>query len=553
MNKLELRRLAEEYLAGYTAPTKAISASTPFEEIQILIYELHVHEVELVMQNDELRRIHDELEMARSRYFELYDLAPVGYFSIDATGHIMEANLTASILLGKTREALIQNTITQFIHPDDQDVYYKHCKQLSSTRNKQSCELRIRTTGHSVLWVKITTFLTTNLANEPLSLLVMSEITEQKNLEALKESALANLQRSEARYLAIIEEESELVCRYLPDGRLSFVNEAYLRYFRKRREDIMNRNYIPHIPKEDLPRIQEHLKMISFASPTTGFEHRVIMPDGTMRWQHWIHKGIYSPSGELFEYQAVGRDITDRIEAQQIRERLMIELGNKNDELERFTYTASHDLRAPLFTIQGYANEISESLAANDYSCIGDYLNRIQNGASRMDIMLRDLIKLAKLGRTANSFTPVDLNAILSDVHEALKGALAANYITLKVSQNLPRIDGCPTRLRELFQNLIENAIKFRSTIHKPLIEIGCEETPSNWRLFVKDNGIGIPLIKQSGIFDLFKKIDPKSEGSGIGLSLVQRIAQIHGATVQVESQGDQMGVSFWIQFRKMV
>lgn len=551
MTPLELRQLAEDFVASNAHPSEVILETTPLETIQGIVHELYVHQIELVMQNDELRRIHAELDLARSRYFELYDLAPIGYFSLDSTGHILEANLRASTLLGKPRTALIQSSITQFIYPEDQDIYYFHCKQLLSTRSQQSCELRLRNNSQPPCWVKISTTLTQDLQGEPVSLLVMSEITGQKQIEAQKELFLADLQRSEARYLAIIDGETELVCRYLPDGRLSFVNEAYVHYFGKHRDDIMNRNFIPNIPKEDLANIQRHLQTISFASPTTGFEHRVIMPDGSTRWQHWIHRGIYSPTGELFEYQAVGRDISDQIDAQQIREHLMAELATKNEELERFTYTASHDMKAPLFTILGFVREISASLAANELSEIPDYLSRIQNSASRMNSMLQDLIKIAKLGHTATPFEPVALNTVLSHVHEALTGALLTNSIRLEIGANLPTIEGCPVRLSELFQNLIENAIKFRSRINPPFIEIGCEESPTHWCIFVKDNGIGIPSSQQKHIFDLFKKLNPQTVGSGIGLSLVQRIAQIHGATVQVESFGEQKGTTFWINFPK--
>lgn len=117
---------------------------------------------------------------------------------------------------------------------------------------------------------------------------------------------------SEARYLSIIEGETELICRYLPDGRLSFVNEAYARYYGKERRKILNTNFIPEIPQPDLAMILDRINQITPDASTADFEHRVIMPDGAVRWQHWVHRGIYSSGGELLEHQAVGRDITER-------------------------------------------------------------------------------------------------------------------------------------------------------------------------------------------------------------------------------------------------
>lgn len=126
---------------------------------------------------------------------------------------------------------------------------------------------------------------------------------------------LANCRDSEARYLAIIEGQTELICRYLPDGRLSFVNDAYARYYGKERQDLLNQNFIPHIPETELAVVLDRIKGITPDAPTTEFEHRVIMLDGAVRWQHWVHRGIFSSKAELIEHQAVGCDITERKQA----------------------------------------------------------------------------------------------------------------------------------------------------------------------------------------------------------------------------------------------
>jgi PAS domain S-box-containing protein len=466
---------------------------------------------------------------------------------------ILEHNLTATMLLGEEKKGLDRKPITRFIVKEDQDIFYLHRKKIIDTGSIQSCELRMLVGGASEIWVRIQSTLAQANSGIPIFHLVLSDITERKNAEFERIYALDALKQSEARYLAIIEEQAELVCRYLPDGRLSFVNEAYVRYFGKKREEIMNCNYIPNIPAFDLPLIQENLGAITKDSPLAKFEHRVIMPDGKVRWQHWLHRGIYSPEGVLVEYQAVGRDVTDSIESAQEREHLLAELARKNEELERFTYTVSHDLKAPLHTIQGFAQEIQESIAENDYSHVSDYLSRIQNGARRMGEMLQDLIKLARLGHVANAFGPISLNNTLAEVQDAVAGLLSTHHVALDVSPSLPTIQGCSIRLHELFQNLIENAIKFRLRDGSARIEVGVEESPTKWSVFVKDNGIGVAPAHQKTIFGLFQKLNPKSEGSGIGLSLVSRIAQMHKAQVNIESAGEGRGCTFWLHFPKEI
>lgn len=144
---------------------------------------------------------------------------------------------------------------------------------------------------------------------------VIGVLCTYENITGRKQAEVALLE-SEARYHAIVEDQTDLICRYRPDGRLSFVNDAYLRFFKKTRADLIHRNFIPHIPEPDLSGILEQLKRISLNNPIVNVEHRVIMPDGAVRWQHWIHRGIYGSDGGIIEYQAVGRDITDHKRAE---------------------------------------------------------------------------------------------------------------------------------------------------------------------------------------------------------------------------------------------
>lgn len=124
------------------------------------------------------------------------------------------------------------------------------------------------------------------------------------------------LQQSESRYRSVVEDQSELICRYRVDGKLSLVNEAYARYYKKTRVELIDQNFIPHIPEPDLTTVKKRIAEIAREKPMVSFDHRIITPDGDVRWQEWTHRGIYSETGGLLEYQAVGRDITDRKRAE---------------------------------------------------------------------------------------------------------------------------------------------------------------------------------------------------------------------------------------------
>lgn len=139
-------------------------------------------------------------------------------------------------------------------------------------------------------------------------------------------SSLALLSESEARYRSILEDQTELICRYLPDGQLSFVNEAYARYYDTPPYKLINTNFIPHIPEPDLSMIIDKIAGITLQDPVVVYKHRIIKPNGEIRWQHWTHRGVFGAAGELIEHQAVGNDITEQKRAEEDLNRYLSEL-----------------------------------------------------------------------------------------------------------------------------------------------------------------------------------------------------------------------------------
>jgi diguanylate cyclase (GGDEF)-like protein/PAS domain S-box-containing protein len=184
----ELRRRAEKKLRE----RKQTDASPPATEAakQRLVHELEVHQIELEMQNEELRRAQEELEESRAKYFDLYDIAPVGYLTLSAQGIILDANLTAASLLGVETSRLVKKAVTRFIAREDQDVYYLHRQKLLDTRAPQVCELKMMKKGAAAFWVQLHAILAGGAGSDtPLFRVGMSDITERKRAEhAAKEA-----------------------------------------------------------------------------------------------------------------------------------------------------------------------------------------------------------------------------------------------------------------------------------------------------------------------------------------------------------------------------
>ncbi|HMS01067.1 MAG TPA: GAF domain-containing protein [Anaerolineales bacterium] len=220
------------------------------------------------------------------------------------------------------------------------------------------------------------------------------------------------------------------------------------------------------------------------------------------------------------------------------RRKLIGELESKNAELERFTYTVSHDLKSPLFTIRGFLGYLRQDALSGNTERLEADIQRIVDATDKMQQLLNDLLELSRVGRLMNEPALVNMQQLVSDVLNLSHGQIHHRGAEVRVQDNLPNVQGDRQRIFEVVQNLVSNATKFMGEQPNPIIEIGA----SGWQhgmpvLFVRDNGVGIESEHHERIFGLFNKLDPKSDGTGIGLALVKRIVEFHGGNIWVESQ----------------
>ena len=227
------------------------------------------------------------------------------------------------------------------------------------------------------------------------------------------------------------------------------------------------------------------------------------------------------------------------------RQNLITQLEANNAELEQFTYTVSHDLRSPLVTIKGFLGMLKQDLQANETDKVEKDYQRIASATDKMDELLFDLLELSRIGRIVNPSEEVNLLQLTQDVLEALDARLRSKNVTVLLSPDLPIVYCDRIRLREVLQNLIDNAAKYASAQTDPKIEIGTRHEAGEQIIFVKDNGIGVESKYHTRIFNLFEKLNPIVEGTGIGLALVKRIIEVHGGRVWVESDGLGKGSTF--------
>jgi signal transduction histidine kinase len=227
-------------------------------------------------------------------------------------------------------------------------------------------------------------------------------------------------------------------------------------------------------------------------------------------------------------------------------EELLNELKAKNEELQSFTYTVSHDLRAPLITISGFLGYLEEDAKKGDVERVQRDALRINEAVSKMQRLLSELLELSRIGRLMNPPEDVPFGEIVQEALKLVQGRLEEKQIKVRIDANFPSVYGDRIRLIEVVQNLVDNAAKFMGSQQNPIIEIGVKNENERALFFVRDNGIGIVPEQHERVFGLFNKLDANTEGTGIGLALVKRIIEVHDGKIWIESDGNGSGTIFY-------
>jgi len=357
------------------------------------------------------------------------------------------------------------------------------------------------------------------------------------------------LTHSEKLYRDLVESQTEFITRFRPDGTINFANDAYCRYFGLDCEHIAGKKFIPEIPSEDRDMVARYLRNLTVDSPASTIEHRIVMPDGSTRWQQWNDMAIFDQEGRIIEYQSVGRDITDRISAEKeireladgleerVKERTM-QLEAANKELESFSYSVSHDLRSPLRAIDGFSTILLKEYNDRLSSDVARYLVKIRENTRQMNRLIEDLLNFSRTGRKPLAKKVVNTAELVMSVYQSLRPEHENREIELDLGY-LPESLADPVLLRVVFTNLLSNALKFTKGREFTKIQVGSNYEPSRIVYFVRDNGIGFDMKYSDKIFGVFQRLDDDDsiEGTGVGLAIVQRIIHRHGGEIWVHSE----------------
>jgi PAS domain S-box-containing protein len=420
------------------------------------------------------------------------------------------------------------------VHPEDVEHVRSVVAEMLERREPFSLEYRIRWPDGSVRTIQAESVIRVDDEHGALRLegMVM-DVTERKEAEAA-------LQRTQQA----LDAAADAVFWIAKDGRLLYVNVAACQSLGYTEEELRQRSVYDFTPGD----VEYDWSIVWDAVRIAGnytFEARHRRKDGS------IFPVEISAKFMVFAERpficAFARDITERVQAQRERERLIADLETKNAELEQFTYTVSHDLKSPLVTIKGFLGLLREDLRAGDQVRVEQDMLRIEKAANKMQRLLEELLQLSRIGRLVNPPEKASLEPLIREAVEQVSGRIEEGGVEVTVATEMPPVWGDRVRLLEVFQNLIDNAVKFMGDQPRPQVEIGARRQGRGEVLcWVRDNGMGIDKRYHEKVFGLFERLDNRVEGTGIGLALVKRIVEVHGGRIWVESGDAAPGSVFW-------
>ncbi len=373
------------------------------------------------------------------------------------------------------------------------------------------------------------------------------------NIEAMKRTEQA-LRESEQRHRLIVENVQDYAIFMLdPKGNVVSWNVGAERIIGYKAEEIIGRNfsmlYLPEAIERGKPQSELDAAVRNGRGEDEGWRVR---KDGSRFWASTVATALCDEAGNLKGFSKITRDLTERKQAEEvlheINKRLQEqadELAAINKDLEQFAYIASHDLQEPLRAVSGFVTLLHQRYAGRLDEKADSYIGSAVEGASRMQALINGLLEYSRVGSRGNVPAPASANDALKEALASLQTLIQESGAVV-TSDPLPRVQADATQLAHVFQNLIANAIKFRSE-KTPEIHVGSRRQDGSWLFWVRDNGIGIDPKYNERIFMIFQRLHTRSKypGTGIGLAICKRIVERHGGSIWVESQPDR-GSTFY-------
>lgn len=503
------------------------------------------------------KAIENNLRISEESFRGAFENATIGMALVGPDGSWIRVNKSVCDITGYTEEELLKLTFQDITHPEDLDLDIHLLEELiRGERPSYTMEKRYFHKDGHIVWIILSVSMVKNMDGEPLYF--VSQITDISK----RKKAFEDLSKALHRIQGIIDASTHVsIISTNTEGLIVEFNKGAENLLGYKAEEVINKH--SPIIIHDLDEVARRSEMLSqiYGEKIEGFdtfiykaqkgmhessEWTYVRKDGSRFPVQLVITAIRNEENEIVGYLGLATDLTERKKAENLMNQMSI-LESKSQEMEQFAYITSHDLREPLLTITNYISlmqsEFDEELTDNTRK----FFHYIANAAQHLTQLINGLLEYSRLSSVAMK-EMIDLKDVVNQVKFNLQNIITNSEATVEAISDLPTINGYKNHIYVLLQNLIQNGLKFRSNDRKPEIHIKVDRMKSGWVLSVKDNGIGIDEKHQGKIFTIFQRLHSKQEfeGTGIGLALATKIAELHGGKIWVESVKDQ-GSTFFV------
>lgn len=358
------------------------------------------------------------------------------------------------------------------------------------------------------------------------------------------------LAASEARYRDVVENQTEFIVRWLPDGARTFVNDAYCRYFGKSRAELIGTTFLPLIVEEDRQAVRRRIGQLRPESPVVAGEHRVSRPDGSIGWNQWIDRAFFDPHGKVVEYQSVGRDVTAlRESADQLREKeAHLAHVSRLATMGELVASIAHEVHQPLHAAKTFAEAARRNLQSNRPDALADAVDCMREVSNEVTRTAQIIRRIREYTRSRSiEKRDVDVNQVVQEAIDVMAHDARRAGIELRreLAQRLPHCRGDRVQIQQVCVNLMKNAVEASADgpSADSTITIRTEGAVDFVRISVIDRGCGVAEADPVRLFDAF--YTTKEGGMGMGLSMCSRIAEAHEGRIQWSANAEEPGMTF--------